>query len=490
MRALFFSALAAVPVSHAASDPWRSAAAAGAVSVTESGASGLTWAAKPAQAWLPISSLPGGAAISFNTSLPRQEVLGFGSCFTDTSAYNTQVFMTAAVREETVEAIWGESGLRASVMRMHINSPDYAVHSYNFDNVTDDFALLHFDHTLAYDQQRVVPLLREATAKAASWGGAPLRLFGSPWSPPGWMKQNNNMINSLAVCLKEDTPSGSYKQAWADYILAWLQAYQGLGITLWGLTPQNEPEARQQSFESCAYDVQHYVEWVGKYLGPTVLPHFPSLQIMAYDHNKRDALTYAQAVAADAQANASTSGTAVHWYDYTATLGLDNLDAIHALNPDKFILGTEACFLESLTFDFENTGFLYAADIIGDLNHWVTGWVAWNSVLLEGTMFPESLGGPNHDNTTHFGDGLLFEFNASGTQRLVYQSAYWVRHSPLHSMRSTAHTLSHCHPRPPPFAPRSLATFPASCALAPALWPPLAPQQWPAQTWSSFASAQ
>ena len=41
-------------------------------------------------------------------------------------------------------------------------------------------------------------------------------------------------------------------------------------------------------------------------------------------------------------------GTQVHWYDYTRTLGLDNLDAIHALQPDKFILNTEACTLNSL----------------------------------------------------------------------------------------------------------------------------------------------
>ena len=34
--------------------------------------------------------------------------------------------------------------------------------------------------------------------------------------------------------------------------------------------------------------------------------------------------------------------------------------------------------------------------------------------------------GPNHDNTTNFGDPLLFEYNATGTQRLVFQPSYWV----------------------------------------------------------------
>ena len=106
-------------------------------------------------------------------------------------------------------------------------------------------------------------------------------------------------------------------------------------------------------------------------------------------------------------------------------MGLAQLDAIHAINPSLPMLNTEACFLESLTSNWD-VGFLYAVDIIGDLSHWVGGWLGWNSVLLMGTKFPESYGGPNHDNTTTFGDPILFEFNSTGSQRLVLQSSYWV----------------------------------------------------------------
>jgi hypothetical protein len=116
---------------------------------------------------------------------------------------------------------------------------------------------------------------------------------------------------------------------------------------------------------------------------------------------------------------------AVHWYDYFSGLGLEQLEAIHALNPNLPLLNTEACFLESLTTNWD-VGFFYAVDIIGDLRHWVGGWLGWNSVLLSGDKFPESYGGPNHDNTTHFGDPILFEFNMSGTQRLVFQPSYYV----------------------------------------------------------------
>ncbi len=53
--------------------------------------------------------------------------------------------------------------------------------------------------------------------------------------------------------------------------------------------------------------------------------------------------------------------------------------------------------------------------------------MAWNTLLLSGTKYPESYGGPNHDNTTHFGDSILLEYNASGTQRLIFQSSYWIQ---------------------------------------------------------------
>lgn len=399
-------------------------AAAAQISVIFSGISGAQWEVAPGLNWTttPPSS---GLNISIDLSQMRQEVLGFGSAFTDTSAYNAMVFMNADTRAAFVEALWGETGLRATFGRVHINSPDYSVHTYNLDNVTDDFALEHFDSSLIYDEGRVLPLIRLAQAKVAAWGGEPIRLYASPWSPPGWMKTNGQMINSFAQCLKNDTEAGSYRQAWASYILKWLQAFEAHGAPMWGLTPQNEPEARQSNFESCAYTIPAYLDFVRNYLLPTISPVYPNLQVMAWDHNKIDSVEFVEAIANDPAASRGVAGTAVHWYDYFSTLGLEELDAIHSLTPTKFILSTEACFLDSLETDW-TIGFLYIADIVGSLRHWVGGWVFWNSVLLMGDRFPESLGGPNHDNTTHFGDPILFEFNKTGSQRLVLQPSYWI----------------------------------------------------------------
>ena len=40
--------------------------------------------------------------------------------------------------------------------------------------------------------------------------------------------------------------------------------------------------------------------------------------------------------------------------------------------------------------------------------------------------YPEYLGGPNHDFTRSFGDPVLFEYNATGTQRLIFLPSYYI----------------------------------------------------------------
>ena len=85
------------------------------------------------------------------------------------------------------------------MQRITLNSADYSVESFNYDNVTGDMNLAEFDDSLSYDNQRVIPLIRLANETASTKGSGPLRLFASPWSPPGWMKTNDSAYMSLKV---------------------------------------------------------------------------------------------------------------------------------------------------------------------------------------------------------------------------------------------------------------------------------------------------
>ena len=47
-------------------------------------------------------------------------------------------------------------------------------------------------------------------------------LYISPWSPPAWMKDNNNMLQGGKL-LPE------YYQSWADYFVKFIKAYEAQG---------------------------------------------------------------------------------------------------------------------------------------------------------------------------------------------------------------------------------------------------------------------
>eukprot|EP01052_Picozoa_sp_SAG31_P031903 SAG31_NODE_3435_length_4275_cov_15.841954_4_plen_271_part_00 len=199
----------------------------------ESSEAGASWKRMPPLSWQ--HDFTAEVDVTVHLSEKKQTVMGFGSAMTDTSAYNAMVWMDDKTQSEYFEALWGKSGLGLSIGRVTLNSADYSFQSFNYDNITDDFSLQHFDHTLAYDRQRVQPMIKRAMATAAAAWQDTIKLFASPWSPPGWMKTNNNMINSNAICLKNDTLKGSYKQSWANYIAVWLDSYAAAGLPMWGL---------------------------------------------------------------------------------------------------------------------------------------------------------------------------------------------------------------------------------------------------------------
>ena len=99
-----------------------------------------------------------------------------------------------------------------------MGSCDFTTSSYSYDDVVDDFDLTHFDTNATRDRTTLIPLILKATEAA----GAPLRLFATPWSPPAWMKTNNNMNGTSSPCLRQDDQQ-RYQKAWALYFLKWIQ---------------------------------------------------------------------------------------------------------------------------------------------------------------------------------------------------------------------------------------------------------------------------
>ena len=136
-------------------------------------------------------------------------------------------------------------------------------------------------------------------------------MYGSPWSAPAWMK-SNNALNGQGYLLPE------YYQAWADYYVKFLQAYEEEGISMWGLTAQNEPldgNFPDFTFNCMGWNASTQAIWIGQHLGPSLeAAGYEDIQVMAFDDQRPLLSGWANDIMEDADAARYVDGWAVHWY--------------------------------------------------------------------------------------------------------------------------------------------------------------------------------
>ncbi len=318
-------------------------------------------------------------AVFVNPNKSFQTLLGIGGAITDASA---KVFARLPENEqqEFLKAYYDrEEGIGYTLVRTSIHSCDFSSESYTY--VTDgdkELQTFRIDH----DKQYRIPLIRKAIEAA----GGKLTLFASPWSPPGYMKDNNHMLRGGKL-LPE------YYQAWALYYTKFIKAYESEGIPVWGITIQNEPMATQR-WESCIYTAEEERDFLKNHLGPTMEKEgLGDRKIIVWDHN-RDLMSHrANTIFEDPGASKYAWGMGFHWYE-TWTGGqpmYDNLANVKASYPSKNLLFTEGCVgnFSPERYQYWPNAERYGRSMINDFNRGAVGWTDWN-ILLDET------GGPNH----------------------------------------------------------------------------------------------
>ena len=157
-------------------------------------------------------STDGKAVITINATTRYQVLLGFGGAFTDAAALNIQTLSPAA-QETLLSSYYSPSGdgIGYTIGRVPMASCDFSTHEYSYDDYADDFALTNF--SLAdEDIHMKIPLIQLANKLA----GHPMKLFGSPWSAPGWLKTNGKMIGKASL---KGSAGDTYHKTWALYFV-------------------------------------------------------------------------------------------------------------------------------------------------------------------------------------------------------------------------------------------------------------------------------
>lgn len=312
-------------------------------------------------------------SILVDTNHRYQTIEGFGGAFTEAAAYTFSQLKPDA-QSAVLKAYFDPiDGLGYTLCRTHINSCDFSLGNYAYDEVEGDTELKFF--SIEHDRRTLIPFIRAAMQVA----GGPIKIFASPWSPPAWMKTNGEMNHGGKL-------KPEFREAWAQYYVRYVHAYIEEGIPIWGLTVQNEPEATQR-WDSCIYTGEEEHDFVRDYLGPALkagdLGH---LRLMIWDHNRDRMYERAQVVFDDPEAAQYVWGTAFHWY---VGDNFDNVQRVHDAFPDKHLLFTEGCQEGGPHLGEWEVGERYGRSMINDLNRWTEGWVDWNLLLDE-------QGGPNH----------------------------------------------------------------------------------------------
>lgn len=325
------------------------------------------------------------STIRLNPDEQFQTIDGFGAAITGSAAYNL-LKMTPEDRGKFLKQTFSPTeGYGMSYVRVCIGASDFSLSDYTCCDTPgiDNFALT--DEETKY----VIPVLKEILAINPS-----VKIIGAPWTAPRWMKVNNLTELKPIDTWNNGQLNPEYYDDYATYFAKWINAFKDNGITIHAVTPQNEPLNRGNSASMfMGWDEQR--DFVKKALGPKLKAAAPETKIYAFDHNYNyddmpDQKGYPTRIYSDAEAAQYLAGAAYHNYGGN----VDELNAVHAANPDKELL-----FTESTAGDWNDGSNLQRRLIddmeqiaLGTVNRWCRGAIIWN-LMLDSNRGPYRPGG-------------------------------------------------------------------------------------------------
>lgn len=312
--------------------------------------------------------------ITVDSTKTYQSIDGFGYCLTGGSAYLIHTLaddQRSALLHELFDT--GTTAIGVSYLRISIGASDLSRSVFSYDDLATgetDLTLQHFD--LGQDKLNLIPLLKEILAINPD-----IKILGSPWSAPAWMKTNGSP--------KGGSLDPQYYQVYADYLVKYIQAMKTNGIHIEAITPQNEP-LNPDNNPSMVMQAADEAAFVARYLGPALKGAGLDTKVIVYDHNC-DRPDYPLAVLADKGANAYVDGVAFHLY----AGNIDVLSQVHDAFPDKNVYFTEQYtggpgnFSGDLDWHVKNL-------IIGATRNWSRNVLEWN-LASDPNYAPHTAGG-------------------------------------------------------------------------------------------------
>lgn len=312
--------------------------------------------------------------IVVDTTQTFQSIDGFGFALTGGSAFLLNQLSTSTRNDLLKELFTSDSTfIGISYLRISIGASDLDASVFSYDDMATgqtDIDLQHF--SIEPDTYNLIPVLKGILALNPG-----IKILGSPWSPPAWMKTNQSP--------KGGSLKPEYYGVYANYLVKYIKAMEAQGIKIDAITPQNEPLYGGNN-PSMLMSATEQADFIKNYLGPAFQAANITAKIIVYDHNC-DVPSYPISILSDTGAKKYVDGSAFHLYggDISA------LTQVHNAFPDKNVYFTEQWvggpgnFAADIKWHVKNL-------IIGATRNWSKNVIEWN-LASDPNYYPHTVGG-------------------------------------------------------------------------------------------------
>jgi len=292
-----------------------------------------------------------------------QTIDGFGGCFNELG-WSALSKASDAVRLKVISSLFGDDGCAFNLGRIPIGASDFALDWYSLDETPGDLELKDF--SIARDEKSLIPYIKAAMAVRPT-----LKCWGSAWSPPQWMKTNDNYSKGS---LKWEPP---ILRCYATYLARWVEAYRADGINVFAVFTQNEPNILNV-YPTTLWTGPQLREFVADYLGPTLRDRKTNVELWLGTLNDGFFNDRLATVMEDPKANAFITGISFQ-YD-----GRNSIGSASVLYPNKKLMQSETeC--NSGKNSWGDAERLYGL-MKSYLENGANSYFAWNMVLNETGM--------------------------------------------------------------------------------------------------------
>jgi glucosylceramidase len=316
------------------------------------------------QKQIPLTTVNGSgygiATINVDDAEEYQTMDGFGFAMTGGSAILINS-MDPKARNNLLNELFNddENSISVSYLRISIGASDLSDRVFSYNDLPDgekDPEMKKF--SLEPEKKDLIPVLKKILEINPE-----IKILGSPWSPPVWMKTNGI---SKGGSLKPE-----YYDAYALYFVKYIQEMKEEGIVIDAITIQNEP-LHPGNNPSMFMPANEQADFIKKSLGPAFEKAGINTKIIIYDHNP-NRVDYPIQVLNDPDARRYVDGTAFHMYEGK----VEAISDVKKAHPDKNLYFTEQWV--GAPGDFPNDLRWHIRTlIIGAVRNWCKNVIEWN----------------------------------------------------------------------------------------------------------------